>query len=81
MLKCRDIPSETEKLLDGELTFSERMAVRIHLFMCGNCRRYLRQLRVLLGALPGVSTPPSSDEEEIERVLLRIEQSRHDHSH
>ncbi|MDF1782415.1 MAG: zf-HC2 domain-containing protein [Alcanivoracaceae bacterium] len=51
MLKCRDIPSEAEKLLAGELPFGERVSVRMHLFICHNCRRYVRQLKVLLGAL------------------------------
>ena len=74
MLKCRDVPAEAEALLDGELSLRRRMALRFHLFMCGNCRRYLHQLRSLLGAVPHMHGKAS--EEEVDQVLKHI----HDHS-
>lgn len=79
MLKCRDIPSETEKLLAGELSFGQRVSVRLHLLMCYNCRRYLRQLRVLLGALPGIAAAQPVSDDGIERVMQRLDQCRHEH--
>lgn len=35
--------------LDGQLTFRERLLVRHHLLFCPNCRRFIKQMR-LLGA-------------------------------
>ncbi|MDF1629801.1 MAG: zf-HC2 domain-containing protein [Alcanivoracaceae bacterium] len=75
MLRCRDVPAEAEVLLDGELGFGRRVALRFHLFMCGNCRRYLSQLRLLLGAVPQMHGQAS--DEEVDQVLERL----HDHSH
>lgn len=75
MLKCRDVPAEAEALLDGELSFGQRMALRFHLFMCGPCRRYLRQLRVLLGAVPHMHGEAS--DEEVDKVLKHL----HHHPH
>jgi anti-sigma factor RsiW len=75
MLKCRDVPAETEALLDGELGLGRRMALRFHLFMCGPCRRYLRQLRALLGAVPHIHGEAS--DEEVDKVLKHL----HDHPH
>ncbi|MCC1496349.1 zf-HC2 domain-containing protein [Alcanivorax sp. 1008] len=75
MLKCRDVPAEAEALLDGELSLGRRVALRFHLFMCGNCRRYLGQLRLLLGAVPQMHGQAS--DEEVDQVLKRL----HDHSH
>ncbi|MBQ0754579.1 MAG: anti-sigma factor [Gammaproteobacteria bacterium] len=79
MLKCRDIPSEAEKFLAGELSFGQRVSVRLHLFMCYNCRRYMRQLRVLLGALPGVPAAQPVSDDEVEQVMQRLDQCRHKH--
>jgi hypothetical protein len=75
MLKCRDVPAEAEVLLDGDLSLGRRMALRFHLFMCGPCRRYLRQLRQLLGAVPHMHGEAS--DEEVGKVLERL----HDHPH
>ena len=75
MLKCRDVPAEAELLLDGGLGLGRRMALRLHLFMCGHCRRYLRQLRQLLGAVPQMHGEAS--DEEVNKVLRHL----HDHSH
>lgn len=79
MLKCRDIPSEAEKLLANELSFGQRFAVRLHLLVCDNCRRYVSQLRVLLGAIPGVPAAAPVSEGDIERVLQKLDQCRHEH--
>lgn len=75
MLKCRDVPAEAEALLDGELGLGRRVSLRLHLFMCGNCRRYLSQLRQLLGAVPHIHGDAS--DEEVDQVLKHL----HDHPH
>lgn len=38
MLKCRDVTAMASDWLDGELTTTERMKVRLHLMMCRHCR-------------------------------------------
>lgn len=81
MLKCRDIPSEAEKLLAGELSFGQRFSMRLHLFMCHNCRRYVRQLRVLLAALPGIPAAQPISDDEIEQVMQQIDRCRHANGH
>ena len=48
MLNCQQATEKASALLDGELTRSERWALRFHLMMCRNCRRYLDQLRLSL---------------------------------
>ena len=62
MLKCRDIVQHADALLDQELGFRRRLAVRIHLFMCVHCRRYVRQLRNLLRAIAGMHGLASDNE-------------------
>ncbi|MDZ7736944.1 MAG: zf-HC2 domain-containing protein [Gammaproteobacteria bacterium] len=54
MLSCRELVNETTG--DPDLItpgHSFRWSVRLHLLMCHHCRRYVRQLRLLLVLLTG----------------------------
>ena len=46
MLSCKQLVLRSSDFLDGQLTLRERFAVRTHLAMCVNCRRFIRQLRL-----------------------------------
>lgn len=72
MLKCRDVPQHAEQLMAGDLTAGQRFSLRMHLLMCHHCRRYVRQLRVLVGALPRL--PEDSTDTEVRRVLDKLDQ-------
>jgi len=72
MLKCREVPEEAEKLLGGELGWRQRMGLRLHLFMCVHCRRYVSQLRLLISAVPYLHGPAS--DEEVESVVKCVHQ-------
>ena len=77
MLKCRDLVNQADLLIDGaELRPGRRLALRAHLLICRHCRRYLRQLRALVGSLRAPTTPlpdASADAlaERIEREAAR----------
>ena len=79
MLKCRDVPAEAEALLEGELGLGRRAALRLHLFMCGNCRRYLSNLRQLMVAVPHMHGDAS--DQEVDQVLKHLHDHLHEHSH
>jgi hypothetical protein len=46
----------------------------MHLIMCRHCRRYVRQLRALLGFLPREETP--LDDARTEAILKKLDASR-----
>lgn len=75
MLKCRDVPQQSEKLLAGELGLRARASLRLHLFICHNCRRYLRQLRLLLKTLPGMADQRSASNDDIRRTMENLRDS------
>ena len=75
MLKCRDVPEQSEKLLAGELGFRARASLRLHLFICHNCRRYLRQLRLLLKALPGMADQRNASDHDVRRTIENLKDS------
>jgi hypothetical protein len=48
---CSEASRLASESLDRELTLSERWALRFHTAVCGNCRRFLRQLRTIRDAI------------------------------
>ena len=40
MKYCQDITEMIERAADIRLSFSEKMALRFHLFICKTCKRY-----------------------------------------
>ena len=51
MLSCQDITEKASDYLDRDLPFTTRLSVRVHLFMCVNCRRYVQQLQTTIKTL------------------------------
>lgn len=70
MLTCREVVEQTDALLAGELTWRQRLSLRLHLFICRYCRRYLSQLRRLLNAIPGMHG--KAERAEVERVMRKL---------
>lgn len=63
MLSCRELHGQhASDHVDGRLSRRERLAVRLHLVLCSNCRRFIRQLRLVKSVLrerPDVTLPDS----------------------
>lgn len=79
MLKCRELVQETMANPDI-LTHKPRLGVRVHLLICRHCRRYLRQLRVLLALLPHLHSEDArkpADEQTVSGVWSSIRQAGH----
>lgn len=68
MLSCQDLSQKASEYLDGELPLRTRMQIRLHTFFCENCRRYLHQLRLAVGAL-ALSADTEDDDRAGDRIL------------
>lgn len=53
-LVCRQVVELLTAFLEGALTPEERRRVQAHLDVCGNCMRYLEQMRQTVGFLRGL---------------------------
>lgn len=51
MKTCREIQLQASDLIEGDLTMPERIGITMHLLLCGDCRRSLRHLRLLIDSL------------------------------
>jgi anti-sigma factor RsiW len=74
MLKCNEVVERADELVDGTpLSFRQRWALRLHLMMCHHCRRYVRQLRLLVQSLRREPEPASA--EEVDQVMRQLDQA------
>lgn len=62
MLKCRDIAEQSSEFVDQNLSLKEKFSYYLHLMMCGNCRRYIQQFRLMIQHSKDLQPPPLSDE-------------------
>lgn len=51
MLSCKDVAQQASDYIDQQHSWQQRLAFRLHLFMCRNCRRYIGQLRSTISSL------------------------------
>ncbi|MFJ3431333.1 anti-sigma factor family protein [Pseudomonas fragi] len=69
MLSCKQQVARSSDFLDGQLSFRQRLLVRHHLLFCPNCRRFIRQMRLLSGTLKKL---PQALPEDLEQTVERM---------
>lgn len=62
MLNCKQTSLLVSQSLDRKLNWRERMAVRLHLWICVYCRRFMQQLLAMRVALKRLSQEIEDDE-------------------
>ena len=66
MLSCKDASRLTSDSQERKLGLRERLNLRMHLWMCVNCRRFERQIQFMRKALHLLSRRAESDMDDIE---------------
>lgn len=73
MLTCKELVAHSSDYLDGQLTLRQRLAVRAHLAMCGNCRRFIRQMKLTQAVIRQM---PNEELPELDALAERLAQDR-----
>lgn len=73
MLTCKEVVAHSSDYLDGQLTLRQRLAVRAHLAMCGNCRRFIRQMKLTQAVIRQM---PDEELTELDALAERLAQDR-----
>jgi len=73
MLTCKELVAHSSDFLDGQLTLRQRLAVRAHLAMCGNCRRFIRQMKLTQAVIRQM---PDGELPELDALAERLAQDR-----
>ncbi|MFJ2332029.1 anti-sigma factor family protein [Pseudomonas helleri] len=75
MLSCKQYVARSSDHMDRQLSVRERLQMRHHLLFCPNCRRFIRQMRLVSATLKALPEPlPTDLDVTVERMLS--EQSR-----
>jgi len=71
MLRCKDLADKASAYIDNELPLKTRLSVKMHLFMCYKCQRYVKQLKTTIQTLTGLRNNPTDlPSEKIYKELL-----------
>lgn len=72
MLRCRDIVRHGEEFLSGDMRGWRRAGFWLHLLLCRDCRRYIRELRLTRDVSRRLMPPSEAGDAEIDAILARI---------
>lgn len=73
MLTCKELVAHSSDYLDDQLTLRQRLAVRVHLAMCGNCRRFIRQMKLTQAVIRQM---PEDELPELDALAERLARDR-----
>ncbi len=70
MLKYKDVLGKATDYVDKQLSWSQAMAMAMHLLMCGDCRRFIKYFRLSLSSLSHKKTISVSQAKEISSKVI-----------
>ncbi len=76
MMSCEQVAAIVRDHDHGTLPGRARLGVRLHLMMCGACRRYLRQLRAAMRLTQATAQPEAGPSAAVEDAALAAFRTR-----
>jgi len=79
MLSCKDATNSLSDHIDAELSFFDRISMRLHFLVCSDCKRAAANMRSLVASMHG--RPPAPDavlgdgvsEDYVDRVMQALD--------
>jgi predicted anti-sigma-YlaC factor YlaD len=62
MLTCQQMTALITDYLEERMSFMDRARFQLHVGMCRNCRRYLRQMKLSVAVLGSMPPEPVPDD-------------------
>lgn len=79
MLKCHDINAMASDYLNKDLSFRQRMAFKTHLFLCHNCRHYVRQLKTTISSIRLMPVKQTVIDEKVKALAKQLREKSSNH--
>ncbi|TIH07117.1 anti-sigma factor [Pseudomonas leptonychotis] len=77
MLSCKELVAHSSEYIDGQMKLRRRLSVRMHLAMCVNCRRFIKQLRLSQAVLRRLPRGQSAELDELAAKLAEVHRQQH----
>ncbi len=71
-MKCEELAELVTGLLEGALPADKKLGARVHLWICGHCRRYVDQMKRTVRFLADAPPPPPPPPEMEARIVARL---------
>ena len=69
MFNCKKNTEKTTRYIDNQMSFKERLAYKIHLLMCGHCRRFVNQFKSMVQS---ISFLQLENESQLSEKIIKI---------
>ncbi|MEB8386549.1 zf-HC2 domain-containing protein [Rhodobacteraceae bacterium KMM 6894] len=78
MLNCKEVANRASALIDGDLSTWEAIQMRLHLAMCGGCKRFIGQMRITrsLTEIPTSDDPQGGVDDSIDAILGQLHEEK-----
>ncbi|MCL5975833.1 MAG: zf-HC2 domain-containing protein [Gammaproteobacteria bacterium] len=63
MFSCKDIHDRASQFIDGDCSMLTKAGVLMHILMCGNCRLFIKQLRLTVASIRQMPDKQHSDQD------------------
>ncbi|WP_266325212.1 zf-HC2 domain-containing protein [Methylophaga sp. OBS4] len=72
MFSCKDIHDKASHYLDHEAGLMTRLGVLFHLLMCGQCRQFLKQLKLAVSTVSRLKPEPEITTADMEALADKL---------
>lgn len=80
MLSCKDISHLASDHIDNNLPFFTKLKVKMHIFICHDCRNFMNQFRSTVQTMGKMkSTIPDNIDVQVEILKNAAQQNKMDH--
>ncbi len=73
-MKCKDIGYLSSDYMSGDMTRCQRLNFRLHITLCGHCRRFTHQMNLIHQTLPQYRFI-DPDDQQVEAWLRGVDQT------
>jgi hypothetical protein len=72
LLTCKNICDNATRHIEGQPGLGDRFSLRFHLLICKECRRFMRQFRMMIGTSAKLNELDEPTDEEINELVTRL---------
>jgi len=76
MLTCKEITEQASDYCDKELSSFKRMSFKLHLLMCHHCRRYMKQVALVIETVAKLGKKTTINKQESEKLARQLLKER-----
>jgi hypothetical protein len=71
-MSCKQTVEDATNYLEGPNTFGRRIAHYFHLLVCYRCRRFYRQMKLVIRLAPSIMPTQTPSDTEVEAILAKL---------